>query len=192
MKPGFTATFCPVDEELILRYLCPKVRGEEVPGEDYLIFNFNLYGDQEPWEIWDMYNERRKNDLRLNKDLYFFSQRKKMTPNGSRMGRTIGSGTWKGVDAAKKVYASGSVIGFRKRFTYENKESVHHGGWIMFEFTLDPSLVGMHDEQEAQKYVLCILRKNEESQEKRKRGDEDDQERVATGDDVHNDCPMPE
>lgn len=46
--------------------------------------------------------------------------------------------------------------------------------------------------QEAHKYVLCTLRKNEESQEKRKRGDEDDQERVATGDDVQNDCPMPD
>lgn len=155
LLPGYR--FCPLDEELILRYLCPKVKGEEVPGEDYLIFNFNLYGDQEPWEIWDMYNERRKNDLRLNKDLYFFSQRKKMTPNGSRIGRTVGSGTWKGVDAAKNVYAIGSVIGFRKRFTYENKESVHQGGWIMFEFTLDPSQVGMLDEQVSFHVHICFL-----------------------------------
>lgn len=145
LLPGYR--FCPLEEELILRYLCPKVKGEEVPGEDYLIFNSNLYGEQEPWDIWDMYKERRKNDLRFNKDLYFFTQRKKMTVNASRKGRSIGSGTWKGGDAAKNVYASGIVVGNKKRFTYEKKGSEQHGRWIMLEFELDHSQVGMLDEQ---------------------------------------------
>nr|XP_011460797.1 PREDICTED: NAC domain-containing protein 48-like [Fragaria vesca subsp. vesca] len=186
LLPGYR--FCPMEEELILSYLYPKVKGEEVPGEEYLIFNSDLYGKNDPWEIWNMYKERRKNDLRFSQDLYFFTQRKKRTVNGSRKGRTVGSGTWKAV-SSDDVSAGGTVVGHRSRFSYENKESVEHGRWIMLEYELERSQVSMLNQQDVHKYVLCKLRKNKGSKEKGKRVDEDDQEKLATGDDMPDDFP---
>ncbi|TQE08083.1 hypothetical protein C1H46_006357 [Malus baccata] len=184
MLPGYR--FCPLEEELILHYLLPKANGMVVPGIDHVVFDFNLYGDQEPSAVWENFKTRRANDLRRNKDLYFITELTTKVPRGSRISRTVakGVGTWKGDDKGKKIcYPAGThnVIGYRKRFHYENKGSEKDDRWIMLEFDLHQSLI--HNQQE-KKYVLCVLRKNEEFDKKRKQLAEEDDEMV--GEDVDN------
>ncbi|KAL6129458.1 hypothetical protein ACLB2K_072808 [Fragaria x ananassa] len=96
----------------------------------------------EPWEIWEDYKTRRSNNLRLHKDLYFFTQHKKMKSTDKRIRHTVASGTWKGNDSEMTVksFETGHVIGSNKRFTYENEKSEHHGCWILHEFYLDQLL----------------------------------------------------
>ncbi|XP_050379863.1 NAC domain-containing protein 2-like [Argentina anserina] len=151
--------FCPMEDELILFYLKPMLSGERVPGRNKVVFDCDLYGHQEPWEIWEAYKSKRPNDLRLNKDLYFFTQHKKMSSTDKRIRRTVGSGTWHGnIGKPVKSLETGHVVGSKKVFSYENKASVHHGCWILYEFYLDRSL--RDKKQKVDDYVLCLLRKN--------------------------------
>ncbi|KAK9929568.1 hypothetical protein M0R45_026662 [Rubus argutus] len=121
--------FCPMEDELVLLYLKPMLNGQKVPGRGRVVFDCDLYGHQEPWEIWETYKTRRPNDLRLNKDLYFFTQHKKMGLTDSRIRRTVGSGTWRADDSGKIVNSveTGLVVGLKKRYSYKNEASVHHG-----------------------------------------------------------------
>ncbi|XP_062027503.1 NAC domain-containing protein 83-like [Rosa rugosa] len=169
--------FCPMEDELLMYYLKPKVNGEEVPGKEALICELDLYGEQEPWNIWERYEARRANDLRRNKDLYFFTKKKKVSAKASRISRKVGSGTWKGQDAAKEIYLldqnqqpTTTLLGFKKTYTYKNTSSVHHGRWIMYEFELDESQL-LHKQEQVNKnaYSLCLLRKNDIPPEKKKR-----------------------
>ncbi|XP_050379627.1 NAC domain-containing protein 2-like [Argentina anserina] len=152
--------FFPMEDELILFYLKPMLSGERVPGRNKVVFDCDLYGHQEPWEIWEAYKTKRPNDLRLNKDLYFFTQHKKMSSTDKRIRRTVGSGTWHGNISSKPVKSleTGRVVGSKKVFSYESKASVHHGCWILYEFYLDRSL--RDKKQKVNDYVLCLLRKN--------------------------------
>ncbi|XP_024178907.1 NAC domain-containing protein 2-like [Rosa chinensis] len=158
--------FCPMEDELVLFYLKPLLSGEKVPGRNSVVFDCDLYGRQEPWEIWEAYKTRRPNDLRLNKDIYFFTQHKKMSSTDSRIRRTVGNGTWKGDNSGKPVKSleTGRVVGLKKRLTYKNEASVHNGCWILHEFYLDRSL--RDKKQKAKDYVLCLLRKNGEPETK--------------------------
>ncbi|KAJ4706383.1 NAC domain-containing protein [Melia azedarach] len=125
----------------------------------------DLYGNQEPWDIWNSYGG---NDLLTGEELFFFTRLKKLTPNGSRYNRRIASGVWQGEDGAKEVKALGGseqILGFKKRFRYEDgNNSAQNGGWIMHEFTINASLLGQYSEK-AMDYVLCRIKKNEKGQQ---------------------------
>ncbi|XP_061999076.1 NAC domain containing protein 52-like [Rosa rugosa] len=172
--------FCPMEDELLMFYLKPKVNGMQVPGNEEVICEMDLYGDQDPWKIWERFEARRSNDLRRNKDLYFFTQKKKKTARSSRASRTVGSGgTWRGLNAAKEIYLldqnqqpTSTLLGFKKTYTYKNKGSVHHGCWIMYEFELDKSQLLHKKQVDKNEYVLCLLRKNDALPEKKRKRQE--------------------
>ncbi|KAM5586233.1 NAC domain-containing protein 83-like [Rosa sericea] len=175
--------FCPMEDELLMYYLKPKVNGEEVPGKEALICELDLYGEQEPWNIWERYEARRANDLRRNKDLYFFTKKKKVSAKASRIRRKVGSGTWKGQDAAKEIYLldqnqqpTTTLLGFKKTYTYKNTSSVHHGRWIMYEFELDESQLLHKKQVNKNEYALCLLRKNDILPEKKRKRQEEENE----------------
>ncbi|KAM5573488.1 NAC domain-containing protein 2-like [Rosa sericea] len=170
--------FCPMDDELVLFYLKPMLSGQNVPGRNRVVFDCDLYGQLEPWEIWEAFKTRRPHDLRLNKDIYLFTQHKKMSSTDKRVRRNVGSGTWKGDDSGKPVRSvdSGCVVGLKKRYTYKNEDSVHNGCWILYEFYLDRSL--RDKKQKVKDCVLCLLRKNGEPntkiEKKRKQREEEE------------------
>ncbi|KAM5573877.1 hypothetical protein ABKV19_013427 [Rosa sericea] len=170
--------FCPMEDELVLFYLKPMLSGQNVPGRNRLVFDCDLYGHQEPWEIWEAFKTKRPHDLRLNKDIYFFTQHKKMSSTDKRVRRNVGSGTWKGDDSGKPIryVETGRVVGLKKRYTYKNDDSVHNGCWILYEFYLDRSL--RDKKQKVKDYVLCLLRKNGEPktkiEKKRKQHEEEE------------------
>ncbi|XP_040361718.1 NAC domain-containing protein 6-like [Rosa chinensis] len=175
--------FCPMEDELLMFYLKPKVNGMEVPGNEDVICEMDLYGDQDPWKIWERFEARRANNLRRKKDLYFFTQKKKKTARSSRASRTVGSGgTWKGQNAAKEIYLldqkqqpTSTLLGFKKTYTYKNKGSVHHGCWIMYEFELDKSQLLHKKQVNKNEYVLCLLRKNDVLPEKKRKRQEEEE-----------------
>ncbi|KAL6202134.1 hypothetical protein ACLB2K_025845 [Fragaria x ananassa] len=173
--------FCPMEDELLMFYLQPKVNGLEVPGNEDLICEVDLYGDEDPWKIWKRFEATKANDLRMNKDLYFFTQKKKKTARSSRTSRTVGSGgTWKGQNRAE-VYLvdenqkpTSTLLGLKKTYTYKNEGSVHHGRWIMYEYELDESQI-LHEKVNKNEYVLCLLRKNDVLPEKKRKRQEEDE-----------------
>ncbi|XVF67058.1 hypothetical protein PTKIN_Ptkin10aG0090400 [Pterospermum kingtungense] len=151
-------------DALLMGFLYDRLSGNNMlhPGHDMIIKECDLYGEKEPWEIWDLYGG--DNILRqslASQDLYFFTQLKKKTSNGSRINRSLGKGTWKGEDSGKQITYSRfqekpKPLGFKKRFRYEDGNGRGHGhGWILHEYSLDASL---HKNEDG--LVLCRLRKN--------------------------------
>ncbi|KAH7570852.1 hypothetical protein JRO89_XS05G0207800 [Xanthoceras sorbifolium] len=104
------------------------------------------------------------NHLEEGQVLYFFTHLKKLSVNGSRFCRRIGSGTWAGKDSGKKIRA-GNVVGLKKRFRYEDQDSQHDGDWIMHEFAIDSTFLRQH--QKPDNIVLCRMKKNLFGQKKR-------------------------
>nr|XP_028945244.1 NAC domain-containing protein 68-like [Malus domestica] len=89
----------PRDEELVGYYLYNKVRGTPFRVEN-VIPEIDPYGSMEARDIW---NNNGEQNLEKDEDLYFFTKLKPAKGTGSRVARTIGSGTWKGETAGAKV-----------------------------------------------------------------------------------------
>ncbi|CAN6557880.1 unnamed protein product [Malus baccata var. baccata] len=103
----------PRDEELVGYYLYNKVRGTPFRDEN-VIPEIDPYGSMEARDIW---NNNGEQNLEKDEDLYFFTKLKPAKGTGSRVARTIGSGTWKGETAGAKVKdpKTKETIGFFKR-----------------------------------------------------------------------------
>ncbi|XP_017980402.1 PREDICTED: uncharacterized protein LOC18594354 isoform X2 [Theobroma cacao] len=83
--------------------------------DQQVIKDFDLYGEKEPWEIWELYGG---DNLRSGEDVYFFTRLKKKTQNSSKMNRLIGTGTWMitgPVEAITYSQLSAQPLGFKKR-----------------------------------------------------------------------------
>ncbi|TXG60268.1 hypothetical protein EZV62_014841 [Acer yangbiense] len=133
--------FLPTDKELVSYYLSNKLfmthTETEQPFNDLekaLVKECDIYGSLEPWEIWNLYGGDHLEDGQV---LYFFVWLKKVSVNGSRICRRVGSGTWAGEDSGDRIMAAGNVVGFKKRFRYENHGSPYDGDRIMHEFAID-------------------------------------------------------
>ncbi|XP_050378437.1 NAC domain-containing protein 14-like [Argentina anserina] len=181
--------FDPMEEELLLCYLKPKVNGQEVPGNDSLICDFDLYGDKEPWQIWEMFQSKHTYDLRKRRDMYFFTQKKKMRATASRSCRKVWAGSWKGQIRAQHIYLldqnlspTSTLLGFKKTYTYTypKNSSVRHGSWTMYEYELDKSQLLPNKQAD---YVLCLLRNHDGLKRKRIQVEEVVEEACAEQDD---------
>ncbi|CAN1160908.1 NAC domain-containing protein 68 [Linum perenne] len=155
MPPGMK--FCPTDQELIVNYLYRKIRGGLTSFQTEIVKDCDLYGEEEPWEIWDNYKADTVVDMEQN--LYFFTRLKTKNTSGKRILRRVGKsdGTWHGEDAGSKIKCSVVVgggggeelflLGYKKRFNYRNPKSDQHGLWIMHEYSLSGT-----------EYVICRLK----------------------------------
>ncbi|CAN6691546.1 unnamed protein product [Malus baccata var. baccata] len=156
----------PRGEELVGYYLRNKVRGAPFKDENVLP-DIDLYGSMEARDIW---NNNGGQTLGKGEDLYFFTKLKPTSSKGtgSRVARTIGSGTWHGHNSRTKVKdpKTKETIGWWKRFTYANTEYPQENGcWIMHEFSLDPKLAMYIKSNNSRTsngddYVVCRIRKN--------------------------------
>ncbi|KAK0582774.1 hypothetical protein LWI29_029401 [Acer saccharum] len=160
--------FEPTDEELVTYFLFNKIFAEtDGPFTDIEKFSVregDLYGSQDPCDIWNLYGG---DNLEDGKPLYLFTRLKKVSSNGSRISRRVGSGTWAGEDSGDTITSQNYVVGVKKRFRYENKKSPDNGAWIMHEFAVDPTLLRQH--QKPDDIVLCRMKKNPVAEKKKKR-----------------------
>ncbi|KAJ8754405.1 hypothetical protein K2173_002856 [Erythroxylum novogranatense] len=156
--------FLPDDEELI-SFLFRRLNGPLSSLESAFMRDCNLYGNEEPWEIWERFSDHLPYSP---KDLFFFTILRKKSAHGSNIIRRVGSsgGSWHGEDSSTQINATVavsdgkivSVLGSRKRFSYKNPNSSQNGIWIMHEYSIGSNSL-----------VLCRLRKMEASRNKRTR-----------------------
>ncbi|KAI9181506.1 hypothetical protein LWI28_015629 [Acer negundo] len=159
--------FLPTDEELVTYFLFNKIFAPTYPFNDLeklSVREGDLYGSQDPRDIWNLYGG---DNLEDGQPLYFFTRLKKVSCNGSRISRRVGSGTWAGEDSGDTITSQNYVVGVKKRFRYENKKSPDNGAWIMHEFAVDPSLLRQH--QKPEDIVLCRIKKNPVAEKKKKK-----------------------
>ncbi|XP_048420055.1 NAC domain-containing protein 30-like [Pyrus x bretschneideri] len=156
--------FHPRDDELVGYYLYNKFRGTPFRDEN-VIPEIDLYGSMEARDIW---NNNGGQNLEKDEDLYFFTKLKPAKGTGSRVARTIGSGTWKGETAGAKVKdpKTRETIGFFKRYQYKNTKYPQESGcWIMHEFSLHPKQAmriksSPSSRPKDAEYVVCRVREN--------------------------------
>ncbi|KAF3432082.1 hypothetical protein FNV43_RR26821 [Rhamnella rubrinervis] len=149
--------FRPTDDELVSYYLSNKVGGVSQQLYAGIVHDFDVFGEHEPWEIWEIFRGFAfKNSVAGHEDLYFFTKLKKTTPKAKKTYRKVGSGTWKGQATATSVYSDEKVVtGSKKRFHYENsngRDQQDGVSWIMFEYSICPP-------PQSDDYVLCQIRK---------------------------------
>ncbi|CAK9323664.1 unnamed protein product [Citrullus colocynthis] len=160
--------FRPTDQQL-LHYLHCKTYG--LPYFQGSVFDFDLYGGTEPWEILKLFEGID------GEDLYFFTKLKRSITNSGRLSahinRKIGlaNATWSGENSPTPIFANDAeeqIIGYCKRFRYENEQlQEHHGEWIMHEYSLHPNYLTCEGADPS--YVLCRMRKNERVKRKLER-----------------------
>ncbi|WRX13088.1 NAC domain - like 10 [Theobroma cacao] len=123
--------FQPSDA-MLLGYLFSKITGKSrLHLDQQVIRDFDLYGEKEPWEIWELYGG---DNLRSGEDLYFFTRSKKKTQNSSKMNRLIGTGTWMITGPAEAItysQLSAQPLGFKKRFRYKGEVAQQVSQWII-------------------------------------------------------------
>ncbi|GAV83380.1 NAM domain-containing protein [Cephalotus follicularis] len=123
--------FLPTEEDLI-DYLRRKVKKlplplSVVPG---IVIECDLYGDKEPWEIFDPHS---------TESFYAFTRLKRRSQ--SRIERRAGIGTWDGRQTSELEDCDGKVIGFAKYFVFKVVEKLtsydyNYGRWVMHEYSL--------------------------------------------------------
>ncbi|XP_028125083.1 NAC domain containing protein 52-like [Camellia sinensis] len=130
----------PTNEELVSHYLFKKAIEEPLSYEG-VILEHDLYGDEEPWDIFWRSNWNKN----VSNYYYYTTLKKKKCKNqkfGKRFARTVGKGgTWSGVDSQPIRNQKRVLIGCKKNFVYEKRGSAQHGRWLMKEYSLDGTLL---------------------------------------------------
>ncbi|KAL3624157.1 hypothetical protein CASFOL_032973 [Castilleja foliolosa] len=171
------------DDEQKLAYLLFKVIGNPLPGSN-LIGTADLYGFQEPWEIFGDSEEDEQ---------YFFTTlkkvgtKKKNNDEYKRFTRNVGKGgTWS--NKGQKIPILGKrrgLIGHKKCFRYvaKNNEDDHINGiWLLKEYTLPDNIAAKNVKvkDEYKDCVLCVLKRKMKKKNTRVT-DHDQSPRVESG-----------
>ncbi|KAG6703805.1 hypothetical protein I3842_07G103700 [Carya illinoinensis] len=178
LKPGSGG------QEILLYHLQNRIISG-IPNPE--IGECDLYGEKEPWEIWDQGSNKN-----LQEDLLVFTKLKKKTAKASRVDRTIGTGSWKAEDVGVEIYwrensildgMATTLFGMKKRFHYEGRSSsvdddrLH---WIMYEYSLDAD----HHAQ-CQDYVICRMKRIDDSGKKSKSRKRESTEIMEKGKEIY-------
>ncbi|KAG7534781.1 NAC domain [Arabidopsis thaliana x Arabidopsis arenosa] len=172
--------FDPTYEEVIHKYLKPKLRGEDCG--DFILMK-DVYA-KEPWLLDHPNNSFFKED-----EWYYFSTRTQISEKKIGRGKYpkrkidnndgIDRGNWR-INAKEDIIDkdTGDIIGIKKNLTYKgtntNKKQKRgdgasapssESGWIMDEFVI---VLPKPDEDKFQELVVCKIHKKKESKKDKK------------------------
>nr|GLL24453.1 NAC10 protein [Ipomoea trifida] len=134
LPPGFR--FHPTDEEIIVDYLKKKVT--DIAFSSVAIGEVDL-NKCEPWDL------PRKAKMMGKKEWFFFWQKDRKYPTGTRTNRATESGYWKATGKDKEIFqsgrgssSSGSIVGMKKTLVFYKGRAPkgQKTNWIMHEYRL--------------------------------------------------------
>ncbi|XP_010526336.1 PREDICTED: NAC transcription factor 29-like [Tarenaya hassleriana] len=105
LPPG--VRFRPTDEEIILSYLLPKLRGEKIPPNQILRIKLYEHGPERIEVMFRIYRE-------FDEEVYFFTTIQRKYKNGERPRRTVPGGYWKATGKEREIFSGETLIGFKK------------------------------------------------------------------------------
>ncbi|WOL00643.1 NAC domain-containing protein [Canna indica] len=149
LPPGFR--FHPTDEELILHYLTPKFTCKTFTTSAVADVDLNKC---EPWEL--------PSKARMGeKEWYFFAQKDRKYPSGTRTNRATEAGYWKATGKDKDIFAKGkdcALVGMKKTLVFYTGRAPkgQKTSWVMHEYRLaaNPPLIPKSLKDE---WVLCRI-----------------------------------
>ncbi|KAI9093625.1 hypothetical protein K1719_027074 [Acacia pycnantha] len=128
LPPGFR--FHPTDEEIITCYLTEKVLNSSFSATAIGEADFNKC------EPWDFPKRARMGE----KEWYFFCQRDRKYPTGTRTNRATESGYWKATGKDREIYrGKDNLVGMKKTLVFYRGRAPkgEKTGWVMHEFRLE-------------------------------------------------------
>ncbi|XP_030959392.1 NAC domain-containing protein 41-like [Quercus lobata] len=171
--------FDPLDEVLVIHYLHPKATEISNCKCPEVIPECDLYGTEEPWQIWEKMEEAN-NCIRNKDEMFFFTRLKRVSSKSNRCKRSIGKGCWKGDGNSSNIFYCAyqnerKRIGIKKTYHYEknnvkNDKSKSNDDdnnnnryrWILHEISLDESL--LHHAKTGD-LVICRLRRHSKKED---------------------------
>ncbi|KAJ8477765.1 hypothetical protein OPV22_021492 [Ensete ventricosum] len=153
LPPGFR--FHPTDEEIITHYLSPKVVNHG--------FSARAIGDVDlnRCEPWDLPGRAKMGE----KEWYFFCQRDRKYPTGTRTNRATEAGFWKATGKDKEIFKGrGVLVGMKKTLVFYRGRAPkgEKTNWVMHEYRLEGTSCLTHLPKSAKDdWVVCrILHKD--------------------------------
>ncbi|XP_010549618.1 PREDICTED: NAC domain-containing protein 92-like [Tarenaya hassleriana] len=128
LPPGFR--FHPTDEEIITCYLKEKVFNS---GFTAVAIGEADLNKCEPWDL-------PKRAKMGEKEFYFFCQRDRKYPTGTRTNRATESGYWKATGKDKEIYkGKGCLVGMKKTLVFYTGRAPRgeKTNWVMHEYRLE-------------------------------------------------------
>ncbi|ONK67995.1 uncharacterized protein A4U43_C05F6100 [Asparagus officinalis] len=128
LPPGFR--FHPTDEEIITHYLSPKFLNPS--------FSSVAIGDVDlnKSEPWDLPSKAKMGE----KEWYFFWQRDRKYPTGTRTNRATEAGYWKATGKDKEIFKGrGVLVGMKKTLVFYRGRAPRgeKSNWVMHEYRLE-------------------------------------------------------
>ncbi|KAL3644152.1 hypothetical protein CASFOL_012084 [Castilleja foliolosa] len=175
--------FKPSDEEKIV-YLLRKVTGM-LPGNDLIgTRTADLYGEQEPWDIFGDSQEDEQYLFTTLKKVG--NKKKKNNDEYKRFTRNVGKGgTWSNKGQKIPILGKrGGLIGHKKCFRYvaKNGDDRINGIWLLKEYTLPDNIAAKNVKvkEEYKDCVLCVLKRKMKKKKNARVGDHDQSPRVES------------
>ncbi|XP_059281321.1 NAC domain-containing protein 96-like [Lycium ferocissimum] len=155
-KEGFR--FRPRDRKGVT-FLLRFIAGQVMNDSGFITTNVDVYGKQEPWQIYNhgVAFGNDDGDNTCSQYRYFITKLKKK--NKSMYNRNVGkNGRWKQQDKGKAVRKKGGqVIGYKKSMSYENKNCnlETYGHWLMKEYQLSDVISNKFKDEERRDWLEC-------------------------------------
>ncbi|XP_030528122.1 protein NTM1-like 9 [Rhodamnia argentea] len=159
LPPGFR--FHATDEELLVHYLRPKIRGQLDERYSAIIPEIDVC-EFEPWELPGMFGH-----MFNSKELFFFCRVKRKYLNSKRSDRTTGAGYWKVTGKERAIMSEdiSAPLGIKKTLVFY-KGRVPRGertNWVSHEYHINPKCLGRNrSEDEMLPYVACRIKNKKE------------------------------
>ncbi|OEL23749.1 NAC domain-containing protein 100 [Dichanthelium oligosanthes] len=131
LPPGFR--FHPTDEEVVSHYLTNKALNSRFSCVVVADVDLNKI---EPWDLPGMAKMGEK-------EWYFFCQKDRKYPTGTRTNRATASGYWKATGKDKEIFRGrGVLVGMKKTLVFYTGRAPRGGKtpWVMHEYRLEGKL----------------------------------------------------
>ncbi|KAI0527576.1 hypothetical protein KFK09_003181 [Dendrobium nobile] len=155
LPPGFR--FHPTDEEIITHYLTPKILNHGFVTRAMGVVDLNKC------EPWDLPSKAKMGE----KEWYFYCQRDRKYPTGTRTNRATESGYWKATGKDKEIYRGRSevLIGMKKTLVFYTGRAPkgEKTNWVIHEYRLQGNCTSLSNLYKSSKdeWVVCrVFHKN--------------------------------
>ncbi|KAI3446813.1 hypothetical protein Pfo_003478 [Paulownia fortunei] len=153
LPPGFR--FHPTDEEIIMHYLLKKVMDRRFAARAIAEADLNKC---EPWDL------PKKAKMGEN-EWFFFFQRDRKYPTGTRTNRATESGYWKATGKDKEIYKGRNcLVGMKKTLVFYKGRAPkgEKTNWVMHEYRLEGNFSNYNFSRAAkEEHVVCrVFHKN--------------------------------
>ncbi|XP_020597718.1 NAC domain-containing protein 100-like [Phalaenopsis equestris] len=155
LPPGFR--FHPTDEEIIVHYLTPKILNHGFVARAMGVVDLNKC---EPWELPGKAKMGEK-------EWYFYCQRDRKYPTGTRTNRATESGYWKATGKDKEIYRRKTevLIGMKKTLVFYTGRAPkgEKTNWVIHEYRLQTNFSSLSSQFKSSKdeWVVCrVFHKN--------------------------------